>query len=59
MVKSVSSDTIKKIARSGPESQVSWKRVSFNFLMKVLDRFIGREAIFGQLSKNNFVLTLI
>lgn len=25
MVKSVSSDTIKEIARSGPESQVNWK----------------------------------
>lgn len=25
MVKSVSSDTIKKIAGSGPESQVNWK----------------------------------
>lgn len=53
MVNSVSSDAIKKIARSGPESQVSSKNVSFNSgnISDGSTRFIGCKVIYRPLSK--------
>lgn len=56
MVKSVSSDAIKKIARSGPESQVSWKSIAINSgsISDGSTRFIGCKAIYLQLRKKWF-----